>query len=235
MYQTLVLQFTIFGTMAVGLLMRKLKVVGPDARKDLTALVLNVILPCNIINSFMTSVSKELVRDCLIILVISIAIQFMAVLYGKLITRHETADRAVNIRYGIICSNAGFLGNPVAEGVFGAAGLMLASIYLIPQRIMMWSEGLALYSGSSDKRQTVRKVLTHPCVIACFIGIILMLTGYTPPSVIMTPVRTIGRCNTAMSMMVIGMILAEIDMKDILDRSVILYTVHRLVIIPPIN
>ena len=140
----------------------------------------------------------------------------------------------MNIRYAVICSNAGFLGNPVAEGVFGPTGLMLASIYLIPQRIMMWSEGLAIYSGKGDRRSTLKKVFTHPCVIACGIGLVLLLTGFTPPSIILTPVRTIGRCNTAMSMLVIGMILAEIDLKEMIDRAVIRYTVHRLVVIPAV-
>ncbi len=232
MYETLVLQATIFGIMAVGLLLRRLGIVGPQARKDLTAVVLNVILPCNIITSFMTEVSSGLIRDCIQVFLISVVIQLAALLYGKILARGESEARAMNIRYGIICSNAGFLGNPVAEGVFGPVGLMLASIYLIPQRIMMWSEGLAIYSGTANKKETVRKVLTHPCVIACFIGILLMLTGYEPPAIILTPVRTIGRCNTAMSMLVIGLILAEIDLKDMIDRSVIRYTIHRLVIIP---
>lgn len=50
------------------------------------------------------------------------------------------------LEYGIICSNAGFLGNPIAEGMYGIEGLVLASIYLIPKRIMMWSSGLAIFS-----------------------------------------------------------------------------------------
>ncbi|MBO5999965.1 MAG: AEC family transporter [Lachnospiraceae bacterium] len=232
MSDMIVLQITIFGTMAVGLLVRRLNIVSANARSDITNLVLNVILPCNIVTSFLTSISPDIIRDCITVLVISVAIQIGSLFYGTLLSRGESEDRAKNLRYAIICSNAGFLGNPVAEGVFGAFGLMLASIYLIPQRIMMWSEGLAIYSGSNDVKGTVKRVLTHPCVIACMIGIVLMVTGYVPPDFIMTPVRTIGRCNTAMSMMVIGMILAEINIKDIADKAVIRYTVHRLVIIP---
>ena len=40
------------------------------------------------------------------------------------------------MQYATVASNAGFLGNPVAEGVFGSVGLALASVYLIPQRIV---------------------------------------------------------------------------------------------------
>jgi predicted permease len=41
----------------------------------------------------------------------------------------------------------------------------------------MWSKGIAIFSGESDRRQTLRKVLTHPCVIACMVGIVIMLAG----------------------------------------------------------
>lgn len=230
----IVLQITIFGTMLTGLVLRRLNIVSRQARTDLTNIVINVILPCNIVTSFLTSVTSELMRDCITILIISIGVQILAVFYGRFLARGESSARAVNLRYAIICSNAGFLGNPVAEGVFGPVGLMLASIYLIPQRVMMWSEGLALYSESGSRRATLKKVLTHPCVIACFTGGILLLTGFTPPAFILTPVSTIGRCNTAMSMMVIGMILAEINIADIADRSVFRYTIHRLIILPAI-
>ena len=228
----LVLQITIFGTMIVGLIVRKLGIVGPDARKDLTNLVINIVLPCNIITSFITRLSTDLLRECVTIFLVSVGVQAFSVIYGKVLYRKESPGRSMNLRYGIICSNAGFLGNPIAEGLYGATGLMLASIYLIPQRIMMWSEGIAIYSGISDKKETVKKVISHPCVLACMIGLILLLTQAIIPEVILTPIQTIGRCNTALSMMVIGMILAEINIKEIVDKAVILYSLQRLVIIP---
>ena len=228
----LVLQITIFGTMIVGLIIRKLGIVGVEARKDLTNLVINIVLPCNIITSFITRLSTDLLRECVTIFLVSVGVQAFSVIYGKVLYRKESPDRSMNLRYGIICSNAGFLGNPIAEGLYGATGLMLASIYLIPQRIMMWSEGIAIYSGISDKKETVKKVISHPCVLACLIGLILLLTQAIIPEVILTPIQTIGRCNTALSMMVIGMILAEINIKEIVDKAVILYSLQRLVIIP---
>ena len=113
-------------------------------------------------------------------------------------------------------------------------GLVLASVYLIPQRIMMWSSGLAVFSGSSDKMKTLKKVVTHPCILACVLGIIMMVTGTQLPPGLDGAVTSVGNCNTAMSMMVIGMILADIDLKDFWDWTVVKYTVHRLVIIPAV-
>ena len=71
----LVLQITIFGTMIVGLIIRKLGIVGVEARKDLTNLVINIVLPCNIITSFITRLSTDLLRECVTIFLVSVGVQ----------------------------------------------------------------------------------------------------------------------------------------------------------------
>ena len=234
MQELLSLEFNICVMVAVGFLVGKLKIVGKEGEKNITDLVLLVILPCNIFNSFMTKLTSDMAADCLWILGISIGIQVLAVIYGKLAFKKQTEDERCNLAYAMICSNAGFLGNPVAEGVFGSLGLMLGSIYLIPQRIMMWSEGLAIFSGVSDKKAAAKKVITHPCVIACILGLIVMISGMTVPALILAPIQTLAKCNTAMSMMVIGMILSEIDLTRLVDKTVAMFTIHRLVILPTI-
>ena len=168
------------------------------------------------------------------VLLISVGIQIFCVFYGRLIFRKEPEGKNKCLRYGTICSNAGFLGNPVAEGIYGAEGLVLASIYLIPQRIMMWTSGLAVFSGTTDRKETVRKVLTHPCIIMSELGILLMFTGWKLPAPVTDAVDYIGNCNTAFSMMAVGMILADINVKDFWDRTVAKFTFHRLVVIPAV-
>ena len=232
MEDLLVLQITLFSLVAVGFLVKRIHIVGKEGQKNLTDLVLLVVLPANIVTSFTAEISPETVRECVWMLFISIGIQVFCVILGKLTFRGQPEDRKRSLRYAIICSNAGFLGNPVAEGVFGELGLMFASIYLIPQRIMMWSEGLAVFSGDKDIKGTIKKVLLHPCVVACAIGIVFMLTGVKLPKFIDNPVKTLGRCTTPLSMLVVGMILADIDLKHLVDRTVVEFTVLRLVLIP---
>ena len=160
------LEFTIFVMIAVGFIARKTRVLGREAERVITDLVLYVVLPCNIFHSFLGGEQNMAAGEYVSVLLISIGIQMLSVVYGRFAFPRESEARRGNMAYAMICSNAGFLGNAVTEGVFGAAGLMLTSIYLIPQRIMMWSEGLALFSGVTDRKSTVKKVLTHPCVQA---------------------------------------------------------------------
>jgi predicted permease len=233
MYKMMTLQVTLFGLIAVGFFLKKKGIFKETGQKNLTDLVIYVVLPCNIVNAFMVDFSLERLYACAGILLISLGIQIFAVIYGKHVAaRGEAEDRAKCIRYGIICSNAGFLGNPIAEGLYGPEGLLLASFYLLPQRIMMWSEGIAVFSGESDMKSTVKKVVTHPCVVACFVGLGLMLSQAKLPVVVTDPIQALGRCNTALSMLVIGMILADINVKQFLDVSLIRFAVHRLLIIP---
>ena len=223
-----------FALIIIGLILKKTKVIGKEGQKSMTNLVIDLILPCNIIFSFMIKFSSKIAQDFMVILIISILIQVFCVILGSVLYNKCSVKRKKCLRYATICSNAGFLGNPIAEGVYGMMGLTLASIYLIPQRIMMWSSGLAVFSGSSDKMKTVKKVVTHPCILACVLGMILMITGLPIPPGLDGAVTAVGNCNTAMSMMVIGMILADINLKDFWDWTVVKYTVHRLVIIPAI-
>lgn len=226
------LEFSIFAMMAVGFLVRKTGAVGKEAEGAVTDLVLCVVLPCNIFHSFLGEHAGIGAADYLAVLLISIGIQLLSLVYGKFAFPRENADRRCNLAYAMICSNAGFLGNAITEGIFGPVGLMLTSIYLIPQRVMMWSEGLAIYSGVSDKRATLKKVVTHPCVIACFLGLAAMAWNIPIPALIETPIQSIGRCNTPLTMLLIGMILSEIDLKHMVDKTIARFTVHRLVLMP---
>ena len=207
MITLLTLQLTIFILVAVGFLMKKIHIIGPQGQKNINDLVIYLILPCNILHAFTQSAADGDFTNYLEILLISIGIQVFCVIYGKLMFRGEAEGRYKCLQYGTICSNAGFLGNPIAEGIYGMEGLVLASVYLIPQRIMMWSSGLAVFSGSSDKIKTLKKVVTHPCILACVLGMIMMVTGAQLPPGLDGAVTSVGNCNTAMSMMVIGMIL----------------------------
>lgn len=156
MLKLIELLFTLFILIAAGLFVKKTGIVSEEGQKNITNLVIYIVLPCNIITAFAGTDASSL-KECLSVLLISVIIQIFAVIYGKFAYRNIPDAQARCLRYGIICSNAGFLGNPLAEGLFGAYGLMLASFYLIPQRIMMWSEGIRIFSGSSDSKNVLKK------------------------------------------------------------------------------
>ncbi|MBF1023298.1 MAG: hypothetical protein HXK85_09560 [Lachnospiraceae bacterium] len=57
------------------------------------------------------------------------------------------------MQYGTICSNAGFIGTPIVQGLYGAEGLLLSAVYLIPPRVIMWSLGLSFFLNQKQKKR----------------------------------------------------------------------------------
>lgn len=226
------LQLRMFLIMLVGLFFRKKNLISQEGKKNLTDLVIYLILPCNIVKSFMIEFDSNTLKNFGWILLISVLIQvFCAILAKTLYCRAEDGHKPV-LMYATVASNSGFLGNPVAEGVFGSMGLALASVYLIPQRIVMWSAGVSYFTKGSDRKAIVKRVLTHPCIVAVFLGMVLMLTQVSLPPFLDAALKDIGNCNTAMSMLVIGTILADVKPREMLDKSIFLFSGLRLVLIP---
>lgn len=232
-YNSLInLQGMLFLLVAAGIILRKKGILHEEAKAVLTDLVIYFILPCNIISSFLIEFNRKVLMEFAIILVIASLIQVVCLILANTLYKKEPDSRKKVLQYGTVCSNAGFMGNPIAEGVYGAQGLMFASIFLIPQRIVMWSAGVSYFTESPDRKTVVKKVLTHPCIIAVYIGVFFLITQLKMPEFLENTIRGVGGCTTTVSMVLIGTILAEVKLKSMLDRGIVKYTIIRLFLIP---
>lgn len=226
------LQLMIFVLMSVGYVLRKNGTVTKEGRSVLTDLIINVILPCNIITAFCIDFDRKILISGMQVLVISVVLQLFCTFLAAFAYRKVDKKKRMVLQYATVCSNAGFLGNPIAEGLYGFMGLLYASIYLIPQRIVMWSAGVSYFTESPSKRDVIKKVLKHPCIIAVEIGIIMMLTGFRFPEFLQRSVKSLGGCTTAITMLFIGTVLADAGLHNLLSRMTVLFSVVRLILIP---
>lgn len=228
------LQGQLFALLFVGALLRKAKIFTAVSKDMLTDLVLYVTLPCSIILSFQIEIDTSLAASLGIIFLISMGTQMFCYLLTKLTFRKVAASQQSILHYGLLVSNAGFMGLPIAGELFGPAGLMYASIYLIPQRVVMWTAGLSIFStAAASKKEAMRKVILHPCMIAVYVGLVLMVTKIPIPSFARMTLSSLGSCTTPLSMMLIGSLFAEMKREHFrLDRNLIGFSFLRLVVIP---
>jgi predicted permease len=231
MNNLLTLQTTIFCLMLAGYVLTKTNILNADSRKHLANLLVNFVLPCNILVSFMMEFSRKILTDCLAIFLVSLCIQVIVVFSCKYFYPKATAKQMPVLQYGTMVSNAGYMGNPIAQGLYGDLGLLYASVYLIPLRIVMWSVGVTCFTGSSGKG-VFKKAMLHPCIVAVFFGMFLMITGFRFPTGIDQTIRYAGNANTALSMIIIGNILAEVKPSEILDKRAFWFCGVRLLILP---
>lgn len=225
------LQLQIFTLVAVGYYIGRKNIMSSKCRQCLTDIFIQFILPCNIISSFEIKFTHDVAKNMFGIIAISFAIQFLCLFLSKILYPSTEERQKKVLQYATIVSNAGFMGNPIVAGVYGANGLLYASIALIPLRIFMWSAGLSLFT-STDKNKVVRQLLTHPCIIAVEIGMVLMIGQIKLPIFLNNAILGLGNCVTPISMIIIGSILAEVKLASVINRKTIYYTGIRLIAIP---
>lgn len=231
--QMLNLQLTLFLLIVIGLVLKKIGIITQEGQKCLSDVTVNLILPCNIIHSFMgdMSVSEEFIKNCSGAFLISLGIQAFSVFFGKYFFWRCPKEKQRIFTYGTIVSNSSFIGIPIIHSLYGAVGVLYTSFFQIPVRITMWSSGLALFTDV-DRKDAYKKLVKHPCIIAVFLGIILMAFKVSFPYFIENTLDGISGCMVPVSMLAIGAMLADSDVKQMFDKTVLYYCLIRLVVYP---
>lgn len=249
------LQCMMFLLAAFGAILKRKGILKEESRGIITDLVMYGLLPCNIINSFRMEFDLEILKRFALVLGISMSVQVVSYGLSRVLYNHKPDAVKRVLQYCTIVSNSGFLGLPIVEGVFGAEGMMYASVYIIPMRVMMWSAGIACFTTSPDMKSVVKKISVHPCIVAVYIGLGLMflqvplgivygelLQTAGPLSVVIQTlvlaldkaVKSLGGCTTAITMILIGTMLADMKLKDMVDLDALLISVVRLGLLPGI-
>ena len=203
-WEMLSLQETMFLLILTGVLIKKLKIIDAAGRKMLSDLLIDVILPCNIVESFLGGMvfPDGFARNCLLAVGLSAVIQLMSIYGSKLLFRKYPREQRSVLSYGIICSNSSFVGLPVARLLFGEPGVIYTSMFQIPLRFTMWTAGLSLFTSVSRK-DAFRKLVRHPCIIAVFAGLLLMAAPVSLPGFLDSAVASGSSCTVPVSMFVI--------------------------------
>lgn len=241
-FQMLNLQFAMFILIILGIIAKKIKIVNTQAKKSLSDLLIYFVLPCNIIESFKGDLTSDLISNSLIALFISIVIQILSIFLGKFLFARFSDEMKPVMNYGLICSNSSFIGLPVVNNIYNSMGVLYASIFQLPIRITMWTSGLTQFTGrkldENGKKQpvftkaTIKSLILHPCIIAVFIGLIIMILHIQLPNSVNRSIALMSQCTIPVSMIVIGCILSECKVKELFDKATFYFTFIRLLAFP---
>lgn len=230
------LQGTLFAMMLIGAYCMKKGIIDENGKRCLTDLCVNIIIPCNIFKSCLIEFNMGIFRACSLLLLSAVLMQCICLLLNKVVFNRYPQQQKKVLQYSTIVPMSGFLGNPIAEGIYDELGVLYTSIFLIPMRIVMWSVGTTYFIADAavDKKKVLKNVLTHPCLVAIYLGLFFMITQLPLPNVVTNTVRYIGNCNSAMTMFIVGTILTDVKPSELLKRDTFGFSAFRLVILPTI-
>lgn len=207
----------------VGIICYRVNLVDKDFNKKLSDLVLMLVNPIVIFISYQRSFEATLLKGLLISLILAVITHFMSILIGQLLIRGKkhSADLVLE-RFAVIYENCGFIGIPLAQGLFGSEGVFYITAHMTIFNLLVWTHGLITMTGKSDIK-SIRKALMSPSVIATVTGFILFVLKISLPGTIKEALTYIGNMNTPLAMLVAGVTIAQTDIKKLLGKVRIYY------------
>ncbi|MGN0317431.1 MAG: AEC family transporter [Lachnospira sp.] len=208
-----------------GFVCVKTRVIKPESKKVLSDLLLYLIVPAMIINSYASGYDDEIAANLgktfllgTVCLSIGIIISFIMTIWIK------SKDKAI-IRFACGFSNAAYMGFPLIEALFGAEGLIYASAFVTMFNVFLWTVGFIWTSGETNFKKIFKTLITTPAVIALVIGLIIFFARIPMPAVISKPMAYVGNMNTPISMIITGIIIAGSKFKNLVSNKWIWYVI----------
>lgn len=229
----------IFLLMLVGFCCKKVDFIHDVTVKDLTNLLLYIVSPCLIINSFLVTFSKKNFKIFLLALLASIVVFIIGIIIAKLFfgKERQRQTRAV-LKYSTVYSNAGFMGIPLVQAFLGSKGVFFSVPFLVVYNLFMWGHGIHLFTSKDSQKfgEQVRSLIFNPNIIAAVLGIIIYLTQFKLLNIFHTPLVYLANVNTPLSMLVIGSNLSEISLREVFnDKTCWKGTMLRNLFVPIIS
>jgi malate permease and related proteins len=224
----------VFLMLLVGVYAKKTKIIDSALNKGLTALLLNITLPLNIISSFSFDYSKELLVNIIKIFIFGMLIHPISFGIGKLIFMKFNKTEKNILIFSAIFSNCGFMAFPILESIFGKIGVLYGAIFTATFNIYLWTLGVKLFSKGNFKWEL--KNIMNAGVISIIVGMGMFILSVKLPYPIQRCFEVVGSMTTPLSMIICGVNIGSMSIKSLFTtKSIYALSIVRLIVIPVIS
>ena len=225
----------LFLLIACGTVAVKTGVLKPEHKHPLSNLLVYLVVPAMIVNSYRMEFSAEILHNLLAAFGMSVLSIFIGTVLTLALTARRKDRRAPIFRFACVFSNAAYMGFPLISALFGSEGLLYASAYVTVFNILLWTMGYGMVSGSSSPKAVANNLLHTPVFYALVAGLAIYLLQIPLPSLIAQPIELLAGMNTPLSMLITGMLIAAGDLKSIVgDRHIWKLAAVRMLLIPAV-
>ena len=209
----------LFALMAVGAVCRRVRLVDEASVKGIVNVLLLVVTPSLIIDSFQRPFDPAMVHGFFWAFAIAAFAHVAVILFARLFSRGGDRSRPV-LRLAMVFSNAGFMGIPLEQAILGSEGVFYGIVYVVVFNFFMWSWGLYEMRGKVPLSNSNSKLELKEASISL-------------PAILKTPIGLLAGLNTPLAMLVIGFYLAGADFRRVVRMpSAYLAAAVRLVVFP---
>lgn len=234
----------LFFLIGVGYSCNKLKIFNEETVRGMTNMMLFVVTPCIIVDSFQRPFNSNDLGLLGIALLVAILYHALNIFFAHTCVFEKEQKRQRVMRFGLVFSNAGYMAFPLQEAILGKNGLFIGAIIIAVFNILLWTYGVWEMSGSlfktdgkmSKARQllsTAKAGIINPGTLGVIFGLIFFFNSITLPEIIGKPVSIIASLNTPIPMIIIGFYLANAKISKVFtDLRAYNMMFLRLIVVP---
>lgn len=254
---TVVLQqmVIIFILIGIGMILYRRKIISEEGSKQISGLIINITNPALLICSALDDGPKASLQELGIALIAYTAVFAILIAASFLIPRLLRIPQKLHYAYQMltIFGNVGFIGIPLASAVLGSESLIYVSIFNLLFNLLIYTFGISLLqraatgqvpegaslSGEQTKESAALpsssrlQKLINAGTISAAITIIFYLGNFRVPVIISSALSYTGRATTFLSMLVLGVSVAQMAPKDIFSHpKLYAFTLLRQILVP---
>ncbi|MDE5717048.1 MAG: AEC family transporter [Lachnospiraceae bacterium] len=253
--QQMIIIFILIGT---GIILYRRKMLSEESSKQISGLIINVTNPALLICSALEDGPKASLRELGTALAAYAAIFALLIAMGFLLPYVLRVPKNFHYAYQMltIFGNVGFIGIPLASAVLGSASLIFVSIFNLLFNLLVYTLGVSLLqraargqaekttppsagqggkgaaSASHTTSGRLRK-LVNAGTISAAVTILFYLSNFRVPVIISSTLNYAGRATTLLSMLVLGVSVAQMAPKDIFSHPrLYAFTLLRQILVP---
>ena len=225
----------LFIAMIAGYICKKSKILDGKSTKSLSNMLTYITNPCLILCSLQMQYSSETLVVAGKIFLLSIIIHTVMAIVSHFIFIKNNNHRSRSVySFALTYANCGYMGYPIMMAIFGDIGLFYGVIFTTVFNLFNWTHGIIVMNPENGKLPW-KKLIYNPALISVIISMTLFLSKTMLPVTVKDGLKMVGDMTFPLSMIIIGSLLADMKLINILSHySVYLFSLLKLIAIPAV-
>ncbi len=202
-----------------GYIMMKRKMLGEKSISDLSKILMFVCQPCLAVYTFMgIEYSPEIMADLGVFALLCFVVMGGMLGLSYLVLRKKCEKPIYRIMtIATTFSNCAFFGIPIIEAIFEERSgelIVYTTVFAIVMNVIGWTLGSAIISRDV-KYMSLKKIFLNPAMIGGIVALIIFVLSIPIQKDLASIVTITARMSTPLSMIIMGMRLATIDVREL--------------------
>ena len=224
----------LFLAVCIGYLAAAFKLINKDAVAVLPQLLFNICYPAMILETFSSVDLSLLLGSGLRVAVATVVLTLILLALCLTMFRKLSAQQRALYTFLAGVGNVTFVAIPLFQVFLPTHAVMVAVLHGASQDPLIWSiYNPLLISSQSKESVSIKGIVTNPCLIATFVGLVLVFSGLQLPSFLMESASRLSSMTAPLALLMIGMLIHQYGLFSwIRDRKALLFALIRVIGFP---